>query len=177
MKRRTFIGMVAGGVAGLAGCLGGGTRVTGTSVEHVEPRRRREERPTIVEFDDAAQAVHILGFMHYGSSSSNRVGIESTSYNAEADALRVVMTSKYKNPLVGWLGGTGDMAATWYRVTVNLSGELPQTVTVVEGEGDESEGRTVDRTEQRALCTSEHPPDSSEATTAHWTCPERYAAV
>lgn len=175
MNRRSFVGVLAGVGTGLAGCLGGGAGVAGTNVEHVDPRRERERRPTIVEFDDAAGAVHILGYMTYGSSSCNRVGIDATEYDAEADSLRVVMTSKSKNPLP--LACTADMAATWYRATVQFGGELPQRVTVVEGSGDDAETRTVDRSEQRELCTSEHPPDSSEAKTAHWTCPERYVAV
>lgn len=175
MRRRTFLGGLAGGVAGLAGCLGGGTRITGKNVEHVEPRRSREQRPTIVEFDDANRAVNILGYMAYGSSSCNRVGIASTDYQAESNSLRVVMTSKKQNPLE--FACTADMAFTWYRATVRFAGGLPQEVTVVEGEGDAAETRTVDRTEQEALCTTDHPPDSAEGKRAHWTCPERYLAV
>jgi len=175
MNRRSFVGAVAGLGAGLAGCLGGGAGITKTSVEHVEPRRNRERRPTIVEFDGDAGAIHVLGFMRYGSSSCNRVGIDSTAYDREANTLRVVLASKSKNPLP--TGCTADMAATWYRATVGFAEELPQQVTVVEQRGDETEKRTVDRSEQRTLCTSEHPPDSAAATKAHWTCPERYVAV
>lgn len=173
MNRRTFLGAVV--AAGVAGCVGGGTGVTGTNVEHVTPRRDRERRPTIVAFDDDDGAVHVLGFMRYGSSSCNEVGIGSTSYDADAGSLRVVLTSKSTNPLP--MACTADMAATWYRATVRFAGELPDEVTVVEGDGDDAETRTVDRREQRSLCTSEHPPDSPEAKTAHWTCPERYVAV
>jgi hypothetical protein len=120
MNRRSFLGAVAGLGAGLAGCLGGGAGITKTSVEHVDPRRTREKRPTIVEFDDDAEAVHILGFMQYGSSSCNRVGIDSTTYDREANALRVVLTSKSKNPLP--TASTADMAATWYRARIRFAG-------------------------------------------------------
>lgn len=175
MRRRTFIGGLAGGIGGLAGCLGGGTRITDKNVEHVEPRRSREQRPTIVEFDEANGAVTILGNMAYGSSSCNRVGIASTNYQAESNSLRVVMTSKKRNPLE--FACTADMAFTWYRATVRFAGGLPQKVTVVEGGGDDAETRTVDRSEQETLCTADHPSDSSEGKQAHWTCPERYLAV
>lgn len=175
VNRRSFLGALVAAAAGTAGCVGGGTGVTGTSVEHVTPRRNRERRPTIVAFDETAGAVHVLGYMAYGSSSCNKVGIDSTSYDADAGSLRVVLASKSKNPLP--VGCTADMAATWYRATVGFAGELPERVTVVEGDDDAAERRTVDRSEQRELCTSEHPPDSAAAKTAHWTCPERYIAV
>lgn len=175
MNRREYLGVLVGGATGIAGCLGGGAGVSGTSVEHVEPRRNREQRPTIVEFDDSAGAVRVLGHMAYGSSSCDRVGIDSTKYDVETDALRVVMTSKSKSPLP--MACTADMAAAWYRATVQFADGLPQLVTVVERRGDDSEKRTVDRSEQRELCTSEHPPDSEAAKKAHWTCPERYVAV
>lgn len=175
MNRRSFLGVLAAAGGGTAGCLGGGAGVSGTNVEHVEPRRNRERRPTIVEFDEGAGAVHVLGHMTYGSSSCDRVGIDSTRYDAEADALRIVLDSKSKNPLQ--LACTADMAATWYRATVRFAGDLPERVTVVEHGGDDAERRTVDRSEQRNLCTTEHPPDSAAAKTAHWTCPERYVAV
>jgi hypothetical protein len=174
MNRRSFVGALAGLATGLTGCLGGGG-ITETNVEHVDPRRNREKRPTIVEFDEADDAVTVLGYMYYGSSSCDRVGIDSTTYDREADALRIVMTSKSKNPVQ--LGCTADMAATWYRATFRFGVSLPQRVTVVERRGDDTETRTVDRSEQRALCTSEHPPDSAAAKKAHWTCPERYVAV
>lgn len=179
MNRRSFVsalaGALAGSGAGLAGCLGRGPDVAGTNVEHVDPRRNRERRPTIVEFDEAAGEVRILGYMTYGSSSCNRVGIASTEYDADADSLRVVMTPKDKKPVS--MACTADMAATWYRATIRFAGELPARVTVVERQGKSPETRTVDRSEQRKLCTTEHLPDSAEAKTAHWTCPERYVAV
>lgn len=175
MNRRSFVGLLAGAVTGAAGCLADGSGVSGTSVEHVDPRRNRERRPTIVEFDDTAGAVRILGHMRYGSSSCNRVGIDSTEYDADAATLRVVLTSKSESSIS--MGCTADMAATWYRATVRLADALPQRVTVVERRGDNSEERTVDRSEQRELCTTEHPPDSEAAKKAHWTCPERYVAV
>ena len=175
MNRRMFLGVLAGVGAGIAGCLDGAAGISGTNVEHVDPRRNRERRPTIVEFDDTAGAVHILGYMAYGSSSCDRVGIHSTTYNMEADTLRIVLTSKSKNAFS--MACTADMAATWYRATVQFTSELPQRVTVIERRGDDSEKWTVDRSEQRKLCTSEHPPNSAEAKRAHWTCPERYVAV
>lgn len=175
MNRRAYLGAVAGATAGLAGCLGTGSGVTGTSVEHVEPHRSRKRRPTIVAFDEGAGVVEVLGFMAYGSSSCNRVGIESARYDADADSLRVVLTSKSKEPVS--MGCTADLASTWYRATVRLGEDLPETVTVVERYGDSAERRTVDRSEQRALCTAEHPSNSTAAKKAHWTCPERYVAV
>jgi hypothetical protein len=175
MNRRTYLGVLAGTTAGMAGCLSAGSGVTGTSVEHVDPRREREQRPTIVSFDEAAGVVNVLGFMAYGSSSCNRVGIDSTTYDEDADTLRVVMTSKSKNSIS--MGCTADLASTWYRATIRIEDDLPQQVTVLQKYGDTTEKRTVDRSEQRKLCTSEHPPNSSAAKKAHWTCPERYVAV
>lgn len=176
MKRRTCLGALASTVVTLsAGCFSTGSDVTGTRVDHVEPRRNREQRPTIVAFDEETATVSILGFMAYGSSSCNRVGIDTTTYDADAETLRVVMTSKSKNVLP--TGCTADMASTWYRATIQLAAELPEEVTVVERRGETTERRTVDRSEQRKLCTSEHPPDSAAAEKTHWTCPERYLAV
>ena len=83
MNRRTYLAAFAGIAAGTAGCLSSGSGVSGTSVEHVEPRRNREQRPTIVSFDEAAGTVSVLGFMAYGSSSCNRVGIDSTTYDED----------------------------------------------------------------------------------------------
>ncbi|WP_226013294.1 hypothetical protein [Halomicrobium salinisoli] len=175
MNRRRFLGTLAGAGAGMAGCVSLGSGVSGTSIEHVEPRRDRERRPPIVEFDDDAGAVHVLGYMAYGSSSCDRVGIDSTTYDGDADALEIVLASKSRRSFS--TACTADMAATWYRATVRFADELPQQVTVVEGDGDDPQTRTVDRSEQRELCTSEHPPDSTAAETAHWTCPERYVAA
>lgn len=175
MNRRAFLGVLAGSGASIAGCISRGSGVSGTSVEHVEPRRNRKRRPTIVEFDDDAGAVHVLGYMAYGSSSCDRVGIDSTTYDREADALEIVLTSKSKQSFS--MACTADMAATWYRATIRFADGLPQQVTVVEDRGDDPETRTVDRSEQRELCTSDHPPNSTAAKTAHWTCPERYVAV
>lgn len=182
MKRRTFLsrslllGASTAGLTATAGCLSGvGSGIVSQSVEHVEPKRIREKRRTIVAFDDDAREIQILGFMFYGSSSCNRVGIESTAYDAEADTLTVTLTSKDRNPLQ--IACTADMAATWYRVTVRFDASLPETVAVVESRGDDHETRTVNRAEQEALCTADHPPDSKPAAKAHWTCPEHYVAV
>lgn len=175
MNRRTYLGVLAGTAAGISGCLSAGSGVSGTSVEHVEPNRVRERRPTIVSFDEGAGTVGVLGFMAYGSSSCDRVGIDSTTYDEDAETLRVVLTPKSKNAVS--LGCTADMASTWYRATIRFVDDLPQRVTVVERRGDTTEKRTVDRSEQRELCTSEHPPNSTAAKKAHWTCPERYVAA
>jgi len=175
MNRRTYLAAFAGIAAGTAGCLSSGSGVSGTSVEHVEPRRNREQRPTIVSFDEAAGTVSVLGFMAYGSSSCNRVGIDSTTYDEDANELRVVVIPKSKNAVS--LGCTADMASTWYRATIRFGDDLPRRVTVVERRGDTTERRTVDRSEQRELCTAEHPPNSTAAKKAHWTCPERYVAA
>jgi hypothetical protein len=137
--------------------------------------RRRERRPTIVAFDERADVVEIHGYMYYGSSSRNEVGLESTTYDADTDALSVRLTSQDESPLP--TACTADMAATWYRVTVRFADSLPETVAVTEGGGRNTETRTVDRAEQRELCTSDHPPDSEAAARAHWTCPEKYVAV
>lgn len=176
MNRRSFIGVLAGGLTATAGCLGG-SGVTGSSAEHIEPRRNREQRPTIVAFDEAESAVYITGHMAYGSSSCNKVGIASTAYDAKANSLRVVMESQSENSLPFLpFACTADMAATWYRATVQFAGELPQKVTVVERRGSSEDVRVVNRREQRQLCTTDHPPDSTEAKEAHWTCPEQYVA-
>ncbi|WP_433629481.1 twin-arginine translocation signal domain-containing protein [Halomicrococcus sp. NG-SE-24] len=183
MNRRDFLVTltVAGGVATTTGCLetrGSGTGIVSKTVEHVEPRRIREQKSTIVEFDDDAHAVRVLGYMYYGSSSCNKVGLEAAQYDGDTDELRVVVTPKSTNhiPFLP-VACTADMAATWYRVTVIFADELPETITVVEHRGDKEEQRTVNRTDQHELCTTDHPQNSSAGQTAHWTCPERYIAV
>ncbi|MFC6964066.1 hypothetical protein [Halocatena marina] len=175
MNRRSFVGLLAGSLTAMAGCLGR-SGVTGSNVEHIEPRRNREQRPTIVAFDEAASAVHITGHMVYGSSSCDKVGISSTTYDAEANSLRIVMESQSKNP-IPFLSSvcTANVAGTWYRATVQFADELPQKVTVVEQRGS-NEKRVVNRHEQQQLCTTNHPPDSPDAKEAHWTCPEQYVA-
>lgn len=175
MKRRSLLGTLAGVSAGLAGCIASGSGVTNSSVEHVDPKRHRKRRPTIVAFDEDAGEVHIIGHMQYGSSSCNRIGIGSTRYNPDEGTLKVVMTSKDESGFTS--ACTADMAATWYRAIITISDSLPETVTVVEDQSNPPERRTVNRSEQRELCTTAHPPDSDAAEKAHWTCPERYIAV
>lgn len=179
MERRSFLGGVLGlsVAAALAGCLNR-SGVVGSSVEHVEPRRVRGTQPTVVAFDPDATAVHVRGFMRYGSSSCNRVGLGDVAYDAGRDHLEVVLESVDDQVLPLPRGCTADMAATWYHATVRFADELPERVTVVErGSGAESTTRTVVRSEQRALCTTDNPEGSTPARTAHWTCPERYVAA
>jgi hypothetical protein len=179
MGRRRFLGSaVAGGIStALAGCLDR-SGVVGSSVEHVEPRRVRGTRPTVVAFDDDGLAVRVTGFMYYGSSSCNRVGLDRVAYDAGERHLDVALTSVDDQVLPIPMGCTADLAATWYRATVRFADELPKRVTVVEdGSGEESTTRTVVRSEQRALCNGDHPEGSAAARRAHWTCPERYVAA
>jgi hypothetical protein len=182
MRRRRLLarlgGLAAGASAATAGCLDR-SGVTGATVEHVEPRRVRGSRSTVVAFDEADGEVRVTGFMFYGSSSCNRVGITESAYDQDAGHLRVVLDSVDDGGLsLPSLGCTADMAATWYRATVSVADTLPETVTVVEANGgDESTTRTVDRSEQRALCRSDHPDGSNASRRAHWTCPERYVAA
>jgi hypothetical protein len=179
MGRRAFLGGVFGSslVAVLAGCMDR-SGVVESSVVHAEPRRVRGTRPTVVAFDPDDTAVHVRGFMRYGSSSCNRVGLENVAYDAGERHLEVVLASVDDQVLPLPMGCTADMAATWYRATVRFADGLPERVTVVEaGSGRESSTRTVVRSEQRALCTTDHPEGSTPARTAHWTCPERYVAA
>lgn len=181
MKRRSVLAGVGGGLAATisaatSGCLGVRSGVVGTSVEHVDPRRVRKRRDTIVAFDDGDREVRVLGFVYYGSSSCNRVGFDTVAYDAEAGHLRVALASTDEKPVS--LGCTGDVAATWYRATVRFADDLPGRVTVVEsGGGEEATVRTVDRSEQRERCTTDHPEGSNASGLAHWTCPERYVAA
>lgn len=180
MNRRSFLRtlLASGGAALTGGCLdevGLGSGVVATKVQHVEPSRLREQKRSIVEFDESTQTVQILGWMPYGSSSCNYVGIESTDYDATEEHLRVTFTSK-SDTGIPFLptGCTADMAATWYEARIEFADSLPQTVTVIENRGGKISKRTVNRQTQRELCTNSHPPDSAEAAAAHWTCPDNY---
>lgn len=180
MNRRSFLAGAGGALAtalgsASAGCLDR-SGVVGASVQHVEPRRLRRSRATIVGFDGDDGAVRVTGFMYYGSSSCNEVGIADVTYEQAAGHLRLALASVDDDPI--GMGCTADMAATWYRATVRFADALPDRVTVVEsGSGEASTTRTVDRDEQRARCTADHPEGSEAARTAHWTCPERYVAA
>jgi hypothetical protein len=177
--RRAFLGGVLGSslAAALAGCVDR-SGVVGSSVVHAEPRRVRGTRPTVVAFDPEETSVHVTGFMRYGSSSCNRVGLDQVAYDAGERHLEVALTSVDDQVLPFPVGCTADMAATWYRATVRFADELPGRVTVVEdGSGEESTTRTVVRSEQRELCTTDHPGGSNASQHAHWTCPERYVAA
>lgn len=182
MRRRRLLAgigaLAAAGSVATAGCLDQ-SGITGAHVEHVEPRRIRGTRSTVVAFDDEAGEVRITGFMFYGSSSCNRIGLTGTAYDADASHLRVVVDSVDQGGLkLPSMGCTADMAATWYRATVAFADALPESVTVVEAQGGaESTTHTVDRSDQRARCTSDHPEGSNASRTAHWTCPERYIAA
>lgn len=179
MKRRAFLRLLGvGGLSGAAGCLdavGLGSGIVETSVEHVDPARRRERKPIIVAFDEETTTVRILGWMYYGSSSCNRVGLESVDYDANEDHLQVVITSNSTQAIPFLpLGCTADMAATWYEARVRFAEALPQTVTVKEQGNGENAQRTVRRQAQRELCTTAHPTGSDAAKKAHWTCPDKY---
>lgn len=128
----------------LAGCMDR-SGVVGSSIEHLDEGPDREPRTTTVAFDEDATAVRATGFMFYGSSSCNSLGLTEAGYDEEADHLRVVVDSVDDQLLP--LGCTADMAATWYRASVRFARELPSSVTVVEEHGD-SENWTVNRSEQ-----------------------------
>lgn len=180
MRRRELLRAAgAAGVAGtaaLSGCIGGGSGLVDTRINpEFEPRRNRRTRPTIVAWDDAAREVVVQGFMFYGSSSCNRIGVTEARYDADADTLHATFESVEKGALPN-LGCTADMAASHYRARFRFADELPETVVVREGDAasEAADERTVVRSEQEQLCTTDHPEGSDAAVKAHWTCPEKY---
>jgi hypothetical protein len=179
MRRRELVQAAgAAGVAvttGLSGCLSGGSGLVDTRIDpDFEPRRQRRTRPIVVAWDDDAREVVVQGFMYYGSSSCNRIGVTEARYDADADTLHATFDSVEKGGLPN-LGCTADMAASHYRARFRFADALPETVVVREsGSGEESDERTVVRSEQEQLCTTDHPEGSDAAERAHWTCPERY---
>lgn len=177
MRRRDLLRAVgAAGAASVAGCsvLDRSGLVETRFDPEFEPRRRRRTRPTIVAWDDAADEVRVQGFMYYGSSSCNRIGVTEARYDADADTLYAAFAAVEK----GWfpnLGCTADMAASHYRARFRFADALPETVVVREdGRSGDADERTVVRDEQERLCTTDHPEGSAAAERAHWTCPEQY---
>lgn len=179
MRRRELL-RAAGvtGVAGataLAGCVGGSGLVDTRLDPEFEPRRQRRTRPIIVAWDEGASEVLVQGFMYYGSSSCNRIGVTEARYDAEVDTLHATFESVEKGGIIPNLGCTADMAASHYRARFRFADSLPERVVVREnGSAEASDERTVVRSEQAALCTTGHPEGSDDAENAHWTCPEKY---
>jgi len=192
MRRRELLaglGAIAG--TGIAGCAGYWndddasqgpwvtTDVAGPierqSIRFYQPRRARAVRRLRVAWDEAASAVHITGRMSYGSSTCDRPGIAETRYDADADRLFVELTPTRRE---GVRRCSADIAVDTYRATVVFEETLPASVHVVSGSHEHADAtpaeRTVDRAEQRDLCTSDHPEGSDAAEKAHWTCPEKF---
>lgn len=175
MRRRDLLRAAgAAGATALAGCTLGESGLVDTRIDpEFEPRRQRRERPIIVEWDDDAGTVFVQGFMYYGSSSCNRIGVTEARYDADEDTLYTTLDSVEK----GWfpnLGCTADMAASHYRVRFRFADGLPETVVVREAGPGSNDERNVVRSEQAQLCTTDHPEGSEAAERAHWTCPEKY---
>lgn len=180
-SRRGFLAACAAGLAATAGCSVATRGLTGSSLEHRNPRRIRARRPILVAFDEERGVVTVTGFMLYGSSSCNRIELKGATYDRDADALTARIAPGEKGsllrPLLG-LGCTADMAGAHYRAEFRFAGDLPARVTVVEGgAASDSQRRTVVREEQHRLCTTDHPDGSAAAESAHWTCPEEYVAA
>lgn len=181
MKRRDLLRAAAGaGTAATATALAGCSALDRSGLvdsridPQFDPRRQRRSRPIIVSWDDAAGAVYVQGFMYYGSSSCNRIGITGADYDADADELHATFASVEKGSFPS-LGCTADMAASHYRARFRFADELPETVVVREdGSGEASDERTVVRSEQERLCSADFAADSERGRRAHWTCPETY---
>jgi hypothetical protein len=196
MRRRELLaGLGATATAGLAGCRGYWeddeastspwveTDVSGPIARHSirlhEPRRNRRVRRVRVAWDEAANAVHVTGVMRYGSANCDRPGIVETRYEADSDRLFVGLAPKERD---GVDRCSMNQASETYRATIAFEDSLPATVCVESAKTLEGRRlsepttveRTVDRAEQRELCTSDHPEGSEAAETAHWTCPEGY---
>lgn len=176
MRRRDLLRVTGtAGATALAGCTLGQSGLVDTRIDpHFEPRRQRRERPIVVSWDDDAGAVFVQGFMFYGSSSCNRIGVTEARYDAEADTLYTTLESVEKGSIIPNLGCTADMAASHYRVRFRFADALPETVVVREDGSGANDERTVVRSDQERLCTTDHPEGSDAAELAHWTCPERY---
>lgn len=188
MNRRSVlrgIGTVAG-ITGLTGCvdlLTDSPREGIASIEFepsADPVRGREEARTIVRFDEEAKTVEVEGYLYFGGGCE-RLGLMDVTFERAVSRLSVTVGSVEEEPEFDPFTSdscTTAMGARWYRVTVTFSDRLAETVHVVEkGLADESGTRTVNRTAQRELCTSDHPEGSAKAKTAHWTCPNEYIAA
>lgn len=177
MRRRDFLQAAgAAGAAAIAGCTAGRTGLVDTRFEpEFEPRRRRRTRPVVVAWDDAAGEVRVQGFMYYGSSSCDRIGLTESRYDADADTLYATVSPVEDRGWFPFGGCTADMAASHYRARFAFADSLPQTVVVREhGRVAGVAERTVVRSEQERLCTGDRPGGSEQAALAHWTCPEAY---
>lgn len=92
-----------------------------------------DEEPEI-EFDADASRVVVTGSLFVGSSSCNRAVLEGVRWEADADALRVVVGSG-RQPDAG-NACTADESADAYRLVVTFDGVLPEAATVREGTGE-----------------------------------------
>ncbi|WP_255151500.1 hypothetical protein [Halorarius halobius] len=177
MRRRDLLQAAgAAGATALAGCSAlDRSGLIDTSLDpEFDPRRERRTRPIVVSWDDDAGAVFVQGFMYYGSSSCNRIGVTEARYDADADTLHATFDSVEKGGFPS-LGCTADMAASHYRARFAFADELPERVVVRErGSASDADERTVVRSEQRRLCSADFDPDSERGRKAHWTCPEKY---
>jgi hypothetical protein len=189
MKRRQMLAAVgvttAGGLAGcMEGTLGsssGESPVTEQEITQITPRRDRRKKHVRVRWDEAANAVNVVGVMAYGSPECDRPSIANTEYDQQNDQLSVRLEPVERADRPEDCSSLLDVSA--YRATFRFANSLPESVRV-ESENTASGGRqpragetaerTVERTTQESLCAGERPDDPERAAKAHWTCPESY---
>lgn len=179
VTRRTLLAGV--GAALTAGCTGripvagNDGPITSKSLATVTPEKLKLKGPLVVEWDAEENRVVVTGHIAYGSSSCNRPELKSTFYDVGNDVLRVVVGvgEQSNSPFEFSEVCTADMASAHYRAFVRFRDSLPETVKVVERghESNASRKRTVNRAEQRELCSVDHEQGSERAAKAHWTCP------
>lgn len=192
MKRRQMLAAVGATTAGgLAGCtegtLGssdGDPPITNQEIKQITPRRDRRKKHVRVQWDEAANAVHVVGVMAYGSPECDRPGISNTKYDPQNGELFVQLKPVTREDRPDECSALLDVSG--YRATFQFTDSLPDSVRV-ESENTASGGhqpqagetaqRTVKRAAQESLCAGERPEDSEQAMKAHWTCPETYLRV
>jgi hypothetical protein len=192
MKRREMLAAVgASTAAGLAGCAGvfrnddpTKTPADGQRIEMITPRRARRKKYVRVRWDDASNAVHVVGHMAYGRLFCDRPGIAAAEHDREQDEffVRLEPAERVDTPESCSLA----IGVSAYRATFQFDGALPGTVRVesantasggVGAETGTTARRTVHREAQESLCSGARPEDPEAAAKAHWTCPEAYLSV
>lgn len=181
-RRRVLQTAGATAAAGVGAVLMGsedspyGPAISSVNAEHgVVPDRKRTAARTVVRFDREQTSVQIIGVLGHGSTRCEQIGVGDAEFSHRTNRLRVVITPVDRDSQP--TACTSSLSWSWYRVTIRLVSSLPAVVRVVERGPAKSQNRTVRRRRQARRCRRETFENESVASTAHWTCPDRFIAV
>lgn len=151
--------------------------IVDVSSQHgVVPDRERSAGRTVVRFDEELTSVQLTGRLGHGSERCELIGVREATFDSGRNRLRVVVAPIERDDRPRACQSSMDYS--WYQVTIRFASSLPRVVRVVErGPGEKSRNRTVKRRRQARRCRRETYENESLASTAHWTCPDRYVAV